>query len=83
MKDFQTKGLFGARDVHKKILDIYYPKFDKKDETHLRLTELSKEAHDKAAKYLKANAPKQELSAFHLGRIRLEIKKSISQGEAP
>jgi hypothetical protein len=26
MKDFQAKGLFGARHVHKKILDIYFPK---------------------------------------------------------
>ena len=31
MKDFQSKGLFGARDVHKKILDVYFPKFDEND----------------------------------------------------
>ena len=77
MKDFQTKGLFGARDVHKKILDIYYPKFDSKDSDHLRLAELSKISHDKTAKYLKANFPKQELSAIHLGKIRVEIKKVL------
>ena len=31
MKDFQSRGLFGARDVSKKILDIYYPRFDGND----------------------------------------------------
>ncbi len=30
MKDFQSKGLFGARDVHKKILDIYFPEISTK-----------------------------------------------------
>lgn len=79
MKDFQTKGLFGARDVHKKILDIFYPKFDKKDATHLRLAELSKEAHDKTAKYLKANPPKQELQAIFLGKLRKDIKKNLTE----
>lgn len=24
MKDFQSRDLFGARDIHKKILDIYF-----------------------------------------------------------
>ncbi|MCS6934936.1 MAG: hypothetical protein NZM35_07285, partial [Chitinophagales bacterium] len=78
MKDFQTKGLFGARDVHKKILDVYFPKFDKKDIAHTRLAELSKEAHHKAEKYLKANPPQQELTAIHLGRLRVAIKKHLA-----
>ncbi|MEK6614859.1 MAG: N-6 DNA methylase [Bacteroidota bacterium] len=77
MKDFQAKGLFGARHVHKKILDIYYPKFDKENETHLRLAELSKEAHDKTTKYLKSNPPQKELTAIHLGRLRVDIKKHL------
>lgn len=78
MKDFQSKGLFGARDVHKKILDIYYPKFDENNEVHLQLAALSQTAHEKAAAYLQANPPKQELSTIHLGRLRVEIKKHLS-----
>ncbi len=78
MKDFQSRGLFGARDVSKKILDIYFSKFDETDETHLRLAELSKAAHAKAAKYLQENPPQNELSAIHLGRLRVEIKKHLS-----
>ena len=78
MKDFQSKGLFGARDVHKKILDIYFPKFDEENETHSKLAELSMQAHEKASQYLKNNPPQKELTANHLGRLRLDIKKYLS-----
>jgi hypothetical protein len=78
MKDYQTKGLFGARDVHKKILDIYFPKFNENHANHLRLADLSQEAHRKAEKYLKAHPPQQELSALHLGRLRVAIKKHLA-----
>jgi hypothetical protein len=79
IKDFQSKGLFGARHVHKKILDIYFPKFDENDEQHLQLAELSKQAHQKAKKYIEANSPQQSLTANRLGRLRIEIKKHLSK----
>jgi hypothetical protein len=78
MKDFQATGLFGARHVHKKILDIYYPTYDLANETHTQLAALSKTAHEKASAYLLANPPKQELSAIHLGRLRTDIKKHVA-----
>ena len=79
MKDFQARGLFGARHVSKKILDIYFPKFDDKNEIHLELAELSKKAHEKAEEYLISNPPKKELTAIHLGRLRLAIKRHLSK----
>jgi type I restriction-modification system DNA methylase subunit len=78
MKDFQSRGLWGARDIHKKILDVYFPQFNEKDEIHLRLAELSKTAHDKASQYLKDNTPQQELTATRLGKIRVDIKKHLA-----
>jgi len=78
MKDFQAKGLFGERHVHKKILDIYFPNYNEKDEIHKRLADISKAAHQKAALYLAANPPKEELTATRLGRLRVEIKKHLS-----
>jgi type I restriction-modification system DNA methylase subunit len=78
MKDFQTKGLFGARDVHKKILDIYYPKYNAESKLHRQLAALGQQAHAKAAAYLQANPPQQELSAIHLGRLRVAIKKQLT-----
>ena len=78
MKDFQSRGLWGARDVHKKILDIYFPKYNEEDETHKRLADISKAAHQKGALYLATNPPKEELTATRLGRLRVEIKKHLS-----
>ena len=77
IKDFQSRGLFGARDIHKKILDIYFPRFDKQNEAHLQLAASSETAHRKAAEFLRANPPQQELTAAHLGRLRIEIKKHM------
>jgi hypothetical protein len=77
MKDFKSRGLFGARDVSKKILDIYYPRFDGNDPVHLKLAELSKAAHEKTRCFIKDNPPKQELSAIHLGRMRTLLKKHL------
>ncbi|MCZ7610943.1 MAG: N-6 DNA methylase [Ignavibacterium sp.] len=79
MKKFQTRGLFGARDVHKKILDIYFPRFDEANEVHKKLAELSETAHKKAAKYLEDNPPQKELTATRLGKLRLDIKKHLSE----
>lgn len=79
MKDFQARGLFGARHVHKKILDVYFPKFNEKSKTHLKLALLSEQVHAKAKAYVEANLPKQELSAIHLGRYRVEIKKHLKE----
>ncbi|QQS37204.1 MAG: SAM-dependent DNA methyltransferase [Ignavibacteriales bacterium] len=79
MKDFQSKGLYGPRDVHKKILDIYFPKFDEGNDIHLQLAELSEKAHQKAAKYLQDNPPQKELTATRLGKLRLDIKKYLTE----
>jgi type I restriction-modification system DNA methylase subunit len=80
MKDFQTRGLFGARDVHKKILEIYYPKFNEKKEIHLQVAELGKDAHDSVSDFFKDHIdPNQKIEGMHLGKIRLEIKAHLSK----
>ena len=52
---------------------------NKKQKTHLKLALLSEQAHKKAKEYIAANLPKQELSAIHLGRYRMEIKKHLKE----
>jgi hypothetical protein len=78
IKEFQTRGLFGVRDIHKKILDIYFPRFDESNEVHLNLASLGETAHKKAAIYLENNPPQKVLTANHLGRLRLGIKKHLA-----
>jgi hypothetical protein len=81
MKDFQSKGLFGARHVHKKILDIYFPKFDSTNVLHIQLAELSKTAHEKVSAYL-AGLPEETVIEGHvLGKTRLYIKDELLQKE--
>ncbi|MDX6272356.1 MAG: hypothetical protein QOD28_3579 [Acidobacteriota bacterium] len=77
MKDFQSRGLFGARDIHKKILDVYFPRFVKSDDRHARLARLSETAHNKAAAYLRANPPTATLTPGRLGRLRVAVKKEV------
>lgn len=77
MKDFQSSGLFGARNIHKKILDVYFPKFDENESTHIQLAQLSQSAQEKTASFIQENPPQQELSALQLGRLRGVIKKHL------
>jgi len=79
MKDFQTKGLFGARDVHKKILDIFFPKYDQNDALHNELAEMGEKASVKVKLYINQHPPNSILSPIQLGRYRLEIKNHISK----
>jgi hypothetical protein len=66
-------------EVNKKILDIYFPQFNEKSKVHLQLAELSQQTHEKAQAYMKAYPPQQQLSAIHLGRLRVEIKKHLRE----
>jgi hypothetical protein len=77
MKDFQSRGLFGARDIHKKILDIYFPRYDRTATQHRALALISETAHRNAAEYLRAYPPEGPLTPGRLGRLRSEIKQEL------
>ena len=79
MKDFQARGLFGARHVHKKILDIFFPEFDETNKVHSKLAELGRNAHEKVSIYLEENPPDKEVSGIHLGKMRTNIKKYLAE----
>jgi hypothetical protein len=79
MKDFQAKGLFGARHVHKKILDIYFPKFDEYDKVHRELSLQSTLAHIKSRDFLETLDTTKKVEGLQLGKIRLEIKRHLSK----
>ena len=78
MKAFQARGLFGARHVHKKILDIPFPKFDKENPDHVQLAKLSQKCHKKAQNYLKINQI-GEVSGMKLGKLRINIKAHLEK----
>ncbi len=79
IKDFQSRGLFGPRDIHKTILDVALPKFDPKNTSHADISNLSKICHASAEAYLKNAGLDPNLSPHALGRHRLAIRKLLSK----
>lgn len=50
IKGTQSRGIFGPRDIHKRPLDIPFPRFNPKDKAHARLVELTQSAIAEAKK---------------------------------
>lgn len=48
IKPFQSTGLLGERDIHKKLLDLPIPTFDSGIALHRKLSELGHDAHRQA-----------------------------------
>ena len=68
IKNLQSQGLFGARDIHKLIVQQPIPKYDPENELHRKIVEVAKEAIEKANK----KVVKEYLKDVHSNRIRTE-----------
>lgn len=77
IKDFQSRGLFGPRDIHKTILKLPFPKFDKKDAAHLRLGEITHACARKAAGFLERGP--SDWNSRTLGRVRSALRDQLSR----
>jgi len=79
IKDFQSTGLFGPRDVSKKILDVYFPRFSEIDPLHLSIAEASMSL----SLLVKNFVSNQDLSDYGggraLGQLRLLINKTFAK----
>ncbi|HML92941.1 N-6 DNA methylase [Methyloceanibacter sp.] len=73
IKEFQSRGLFGPRDIHKLIVKIPFPKFKRSDERHARLANLGRACAEGAAEFVQSANP-QELSARSLGTVRSRLR---------
>ncbi|MEP6923088.1 MAG: hypothetical protein ABI954_01375 [Pyrinomonadaceae bacterium] len=68
-----------VKHVSRKILDIYYPRLNATNQTHLQHAELSETAHQKTPTFLADTPPHAELIAMRLGKLRLDIKRHLAQ----
>ncbi len=59
IKPFQTRGLMGERDIHKKVPEVPIPLFNAKDGLHTDLAAASREAANIAAQVVSRGLPKQ------------------------
>lgn len=75
IKGMQSRGLFGPRDIHKKVLDLPIPKFDSDNPTHMELSKLGRKCKKKAEDVLPSIIEKNTSIAC----VRRKIKEELSE----
>jgi len=73
IKGMQSRGLWGPRDIHKKVLELPIPKFNHKNPVHRELSEIAKICKAKADEILPSLTEKYN----SIGYIRKKIKDEL------
>ena len=81
IKPFQSVGLMGERDIHKKVLELPIPSFDNKKPSHRKLAKLGVEAHGLAVDFIAATTLPDSL-AKKRGMVREAASGTIEQIDA-
>ncbi|MBM4040589.1 MAG: SAM-dependent DNA methyltransferase [Planctomycetes bacterium] len=74
IKDAQARGLWGARDIHTKVLDLPIPRFDPQRKAHARLAELGAECAERVAAWIRSGGPGQVRST---GLLRRRVREML------
>ncbi len=72
IKPMQSRGLFGERHIHKKVLELSIPQFKADDPIHRRLAELGKECTVKVERWIASGGAGNTKS---IGRLRGMVRK--------
>jgi len=73
IKAFQTTGLFGPRDIHKRILEVYLPRYDAKNAEHKLLAQIGKSCEEKVGSLI-SNIGKD----YNIGQLRMQVRNLLS-----
>jgi hypothetical protein len=79
LKPMQSRGLWGPRDICKKVLELPIPEFDQKDEAHIRLAEIA-EACAQKVKEMVPDLKKlfKDVRGPHaIGRARTAVREAL------
>jgi hypothetical protein len=76
IKPMQSRGQWGPRDIHKKVLDLPIPQFDPSQPEHRRLAELGKACSERVAAWLAAGGPGKTQS---IGRLRRLVREMLRE----
>jgi hypothetical protein len=80
IKASQARGLWGARHVHKKVLDLPIPKFDAESNAHRRLAEIGETCAKRVNEWIAAGGPGQTRSIGLLrSRVRQMLKDELAE----
>lgn len=75
IKPMQSRGNWGERHIHKKVLELPIPKFDKNNGLHMELVECGKSCSLKAERKVKS----LESDDYSIGRLRQIVKEELSE----
>jgi hypothetical protein len=83
IKSAQARGLWGARDVHKKVLDLPIPKFDPESPSHRRLVEIGRACTDRVETWIASGGPGATKSTGVLRRrVREMLEDELAEVDA-
>jgi hypothetical protein len=79
IKPMQARGLWGPRDIHKKVWELPIPQFNPKDKAHLRLAEIAEACAEKVKEMLPGlKALFQGVRGPHaIGRARTAVREAL------
>ena len=77
IKGFQSMGLFGERDIHKTIVMMPLPAFNRRNGTHAEIARQSARCARDAARHV-ADAEWTVLGSHALGRARTAVRRMLS-----
>jgi len=76
IKPMQARGLWGARHIHKKVLELPIPQFDPQSDVHKKLVELGKECSRRVADWLGTDGAARIKS---IGRLRTMVREMLNK----
>jgi hypothetical protein len=77
IKEFQSRGLFGPRDIHKLIVKIPFPKYQKGTADHEALAALARDCASLAANFVSVTKA-GDLEPRALGKVRARLKDQLA-----
>jgi len=81
IKPMQARGLWGPRDVHKKVWELPIPEFNPSDKAHLRLAEIAEACAEKVKEMLPGlREPFKGVRGPHaIGRARTAVREALRE----
>jgi hypothetical protein len=77
IKDFQSRGLFGPRDIHKLVVKLPFPRYQRSETLHAELAQVGHQCARLAQNFVRA-VNVEDLQARALGTVRARLKDQLS-----
>jgi hypothetical protein len=74
IKPMQSRGLWGPRDIHKKVLELPIPEFNAHDRRHAALARLGRHCAERVADALEGNQVPQSAP---IGQLRAMVRAML------